>query len=1577
MMKRITKRIISTMLCLCMLAGMIFTSGGVQALAESMNIGTALPEKIKPKTDAKLGTEENPFTVLEIVPSYELAQFGYFIAGCEPVNMEKLKYTDKYTNDLFADGGHFSKTYNVSYETVYAFYDQIPENSELPVLAWSEQFKTRSLTYIDKEQGSYGFWKEGASNPNYEQRGDYIEVEEGKGNFSKKYVWWPVEGESYVYVGEGQGNYRWEPSESGSTIRKPNGDLFSYKYIKYENTNVLLKYAYDLTDEEAKNFKAQVITMIPSDLQNNLELIDEADLITIHASSGINGDGKNGLASLYFEYNENGHTGVAGNTYNKTFFDPGCDLTCDEVFRIVKRMASDNPAALIMDKGAEKGIFGKENAKKEYNCHKLLYMVLTYKPKVFYENFGQDDFDKYFDTYTGADGTEKIRYKGGAKSPTDENEGAYPPDKFWGIRYTTPTEWTTRQTTAVNPFLYLPDSDVCFLNQMRCNMVDPGGWDVFEKIYTYPSDCSMASALLNDEKNITERDFWSNSLTEPVGGGINSDLFCSDENIGESSLSSLDVMRFILGGGSSGVLKQKLRILEIQPCNKFIYDNSSAEKKSIWKTYYRSLFPWFGPKDATDDKWMEDTNYLQIDTMTTYEFIGSVGVYDYDGNLDKNLLTADSSDDLIAKYDMIIIGSNQDESNGLNGYNDTSLDHLIYTSVGDLIVSDSNIKKYVKDENGNLVPADLSNEINDRKCRYSGNDLTLKKILELQDFLRAGKPVVVDDGLYQITNQGGVPKCEVDTTKVDKSSKLYDLLTWTDSSSYNGSQNLFIHGQINSSFMKKTLAYEYCRLTFYQPQNLTESPYPVEYNYSTKDTSYGKDAIDQAVYTSKNADGTATLKYYFTIQGSAAKDYRVYINIDGDGDGVYTGSLKNMTEVVRMNEALGYAKEDDYSVNAGGWKLKDGISLNNSAAKFDTTESARSLHIYKEDGTTYLGKSNTVLLDANTRYCATIDIPSNQQGIIPWKLEVHEEKNPYLRSSAIDYTAVLNQSETEKLNVLQMCPTSDMKTNPPVLYFTRQKVKVNGVFNSAIEYTTQSEPMTLTGNTLTNVNKFETFLEPVKEFNVNIQFLMNKDWRTLFQVTGMSESDKLANWKAFLSQYDMIILGFKDMANFTNDKVFVDGLKDFIAQGKSVIVSHDMAQYEPNDGGGVGADTANYKYMPWLTTVSGQRRAYYNKSGDTYVKSYSETYQNGELLSLLTGVGDGDTFIRQLSEEIDGDSIEDELIGTWVNDFINNPNRLLPYMNGKGNVDRTNLKYDRLNNTINLSWPPTTTKVALTNQGQITRYPYRLGNEINVAKTHTQYYQLDLEYEKGGDVNVWFNLTDGPYNTYKSRYQDSRNNFFIYNKGNITYTGSGHRAGDLMPDDEVKLFINTMIAAYRVPEAKPAIEITNADTTGNNDVSVIYLDTDENITGTSVDGNVIERDGQKVVAVKFRIIDTAETSSGGDKKHKLLLYKDGSMVDGRNMAIYHYNWNTDEMGTQLLNFQENKTGQWGYEVTASEQGDDYIMFVPYSEISTNGNSTYRLSTYATYKSGESATEKATPTSSANVTIMFMPLFNLN
>ena len=84
------KRIIAVVLCLCMFAGIVIEGGGFSALAGALNKWTTKQEDLsEKKQEADLGSAENPFTVLEIVPTLDQAQFGYFIPGCEPVDMDR------------------------------------------------------------------------------------------------------------------------------------------------------------------------------------------------------------------------------------------------------------------------------------------------------------------------------------------------------------------------------------------------------------------------------------------------------------------------------------------------------------------------------------------------------------------------------------------------------------------------------------------------------------------------------------------------------------------------------------------------------------------------------------------------------------------------------------------------------------------------------------------------------------------------------------------------------------------------------------------------------------------------------------------------------------------------------------------------------------------------------------------------------------------------------------------------------------------------------------------------------------------------------------------------------------------------------------------------------------------------------------------------------------------------------------------------------------------------------------------------------------------------------------------------
>lgn len=142
-----------------------------------------------------------------------------------------------------------------------------------------------------------------------------------------------------------------------------------------------------------------------------------------------------------------------------------------------------------------------------------------------------------------------------------------------------------------------------------------------------------------------------------------------------------------------------------------------------------------------------------------------------------------------------------------------------------------------------------------------------------------------------------------------------------------------------------------------------------------------------------------------------------------------------------------------------------------------------------------------------------------------------------------------------------------------------------------------------------------------------------------------------------------------------------------------------------------------------------------------------------------------------------------------------------------GNKNPTNKTYD--NSTASGSARRYTRTVSQVNEGQITTYPYNInGRNISVAETHEQYYQLNLESD---DIVVWYCLSGQKGQNYGSNYtnlpNDVRNSYYIYTVGNITYTGAGH-SGATTTDDEAKLFVNTMFAAFRTQVSDPEVTFT-------------------------------------------------------------------------------------------------------------------------------------------------------------------------
>ncbi len=113
------------------------------------------------------------------------------------------------------------------------------------------------------------------------------------------------------------------------------------------------------------------------------------------------------------------------------------------------------------------------------------------------------------------------------------------------------------------------------------------------------------------------------------------------------------------------------------------------------------------------------------------------------------------------------------------------------------------------------------------------------------------------------------------------------------------------------------------------------------------------------------------------------------------------------------------------------------------------------------------------------------------------------------------------------------------------------------------------------------------------------------------------------------------------------------------------------------------------------------------------------------------------------------------------------------------------------------------------NDGQISCYPYAVGDNVRLSSTHYQDYALNLN----SNVSVWYAIgTDSDANTqYSASPRDAINNYYIYSCGNVMYTGVGSTnmldANGYVVDGEAKLFANTIVATAQLAMQMPSISV--------------------------------------------------------------------------------------------------------------------------------------------------------------------------
>ncbi len=465
----------------------------------------------------------------------------------------------------------------------------------------------------------------------------------------------------------------------------------------------------------------------------------------------------------------------------------------------------------------------------------------------------------------------------------------------------------------------------------------------------------------------------------------------------------------------------------------------------------------------------------------------------------------------------------------------------------------------------------------------------------------------------------------------------------------------------------------------------------------------------------------------------------------------------------------------DYKVNIYVDKNNDGVFDKHSDSTTDDNE------IFKESPI----KTNA---DGYAPVDASTELSENYSGLISYKIEVVEMKDgveqPY-RAAKTGYTAIKGDT-VKDIKVLQILP---------------------------IPYDKKVSHLNM--ETDTQFNSLLTNAASIINYNIDVDTMYTKEYEEEFNPAtgGLAYDNTNAETRAatnFLAEYDMVVLGFSDLYcgdDISNDYGALTCLNDFIDAGKSVLFTHDTISYANSVNGmtyttdGTTMTLVGHTTNNWGTSLS---RMFRNKVGMdrfgiTVAGSEAELRNapvdlSGKIVYGLQGVTNMLAYRHCVATETK------DTLGV---DFVTKR----PNKNVDGTVKKHMLYPYTTGSISNYEKLIDTTQVKKLNEGQVTMYPYYIPDNLTVAETHSQWYQLDLEDD---DIVVWYTLagdnvsaTNDQY--YKDTDKDAANNYYIYSKGNITYSGAGHSEMD--SPEELKLFVNTVVKAITAGNNKPEVKV--------------------------------------------------------------------------------------------------------------------------------------------------------------------------
>lgn len=518
----------------------------------------------------------------------------------------------------------------------------------------------------------------------------------------------------------------------------------------------------------------------------------------------------------------------------------------------------------------------------------------------------------------------------------------------------------------------------------------------------------------------------------------------------------------------------------------------------------------------------------------------------------------------------------------------------------------------------------------------------------------------------------------------------------------------------------------------------------------------------------------------------------------------------------------------------------------------------------------YSDKTEEYLADGS-EYTLNNDLNKDFLGAIPWKFEVYkkaDKNDPGRVRASVTGLSAVQRKESEKEPIR-------------ILQITQNS---GGKFPSTLN---------LQQAAATAGNPFQKYTKELNDYVITFETIEIKSFEARFASGGkFDNTDTMSKIKTdqLVNNYEMLIFGFADYyGDISNTNGALDNVVYFIDLGKSVLFTHDVTSFNNKTVG-----TEGYIFNKMFRGILGMDR--FNARGgvpadlvDVATNPKGADYKeiHGYTYSALRRIGGANNVIGQK----------------------------LPFNTETGFVQEIG----------------STNRVTRLNRGQITDYPYSIHEILPVAETHGQYYQLNLE---DPEIVTWYCLADNSGGTqlYNLSPNDAANNYYIYNKKNITYSGVGHST--ISGDEEAQLFINTMIAAYKSANAAPKAILTDREAApkdGNDWYCFFNQDEENRESGTASRGDIWVE--MKVVDTSlaaddykmFVRLDVGETTEKEleiyDSKKKKITEKtkskDGTMdLFKVKRETYYFKYNLDDYYTknsyqEALIYVENASGMLG------------------------------------------------------------------